>query len=183
MKGQQVGIFCILKSKEFDMAKKFRGRLAFTAGVIGGVAMVILLAIFRGFGFTDIDLSTTLGSMITSTTGSGTRLIGFVMHLVSSGCIAILYAFIFDTLDAASWLRGLIIAVPHALIGGIFTLILPVIHPAIPEVPGLPEPGFMYANFGAGDVFIYLLIHLVYGAIVGGLYKVRVISTSGGNRP
>jgi hypothetical protein len=53
-------------------------------------------------------------------------------------------------------------------IAGVAMAMIPLVHPMIPEQ--MPPPGAFMANMGTVGVALLLVEHLMYGAIVGGLY-------------
>ena len=61
----------------------------------------------------------------------------------------------------------MLIAAGHTIVAGMFMGLVPHLHPTIPEQ--MPAPGFFMANLGAMGVIAEVVLHLMYGAIVGGL--------------
>ena len=67
-------------------------------------------------------------------------------------------------------------AVHAAFAGGVLVnVLLPAVHPRMgtawtdsTETPFLEPPGFMLVNYGTNTAVVTLLLHLAYGAIVGG---------------
>jgi hypothetical protein len=112
--------------------------LAFLAGIIGGAVMVIAMWMARVFEMTEMNLSMMLGSIFTQEVSAATGLLGFVMHLVISGLIALIYAAAFEALRRSTWWLGLIDGAIHAVIGGFFMLLVPGMNPIIPET--MPAP-------------------------------------------
>ena len=102
--------------------------------------------------------------------GTAMHLVGWIIHLVASAAIALLYAWGFDLLgvDDNLWLWGLIGGVIHWIVGGLFLAMVPPLHPELPE--RRPAPGAFASNYGALDMAGFLMTHLVYGLIVGILY-------------
>jgi len=142
--------------------------LAFLAGVIGGAVMIALVAIARAAGITDLNFGILWGSMITNEATAGTWVLGTVIHLVVSGLIALIYAAVFEAIRGSNWFTGLIGGAIHAVIGGLALTALPAIHPAIPDL--LREPGAFAINYGSAAAALFVVGHLIYGVIVGGLY-------------
>src|SRR4030042_6578537 len=91
---------------------------AVLAGVIGGAVMVALVVIARALGLTELNLAMIWGSMFTREISSGTWVLGFVIHLVVSGLIALIYAAVFEAIRGSNWVTGLIGGAIHAAIGG-----------------------------------------------------------------
>ena len=153
--------------------------LAFGAGVAAGAAFTVLEWLARVAQLTSVNMSMVLGAMFTQDISTGTWILGFLVHLVVSGLIAIVYALVFKAWGPANWWHGVVVAIPHTLLAGLFTVMMPVIHPAMPEM--LPAPGFLAINFGVGTMILVILLHLVYGAIVGAIYHAKPVSA--GARP
>ena len=150
---------------------------AFGAGVLGGLVMTILMALGRMMGMTTMNLEMALGSMLTQNLGSATWLMGFIMHLIISGLIALLYAAGFEYVTHRSnWLLGASFGAIHTVIAGVVMGMMGNIHPlmAPPPPPAgyLMAPGFFAANFGMMTALAFIMLHLIYGAIVGALYRV-----------
>lgn len=141
---------------------------AFLAGVVGGVVMSIGLAMGRAMGM-PANLEMMLGTMMGSQPSTMIWVMGFVMHLIISGLIALIYAVGFEYLTHRSgWLIGVGFGVIHAIIGGIFMGMMPMMHPLIPEQ--MPAPGAFMSNLGMMGVIAEIMLHLIYGAIVGAIY-------------
>lgn len=146
-----------------------RAGLAFFAGVLGGAVMIALLIAARMADITDLNMAITLGSMITREVTAATWTLGFIMHLALSGLIALIYASAFEALRRSTWWLGLVGGAVHAAIAGLVMLFLPAIHPIIPDV--IAAPGAFAANYGAAAAATFVVLHLIYGAIVGGMYE------------
>jgi hypothetical protein len=141
------------------------GRAA-VAGVTGGVAMTILAWIVRQMGI-DMNPEMMFGTMLTS--GNGAWNAGFTMHMMFSIGFALIYAWGFERLvHRADALVGLGFAVVHIIVAGLAMALIPMVHPMIPE--RMPAPGAFLAKMGPTFVGLFVLEHLMYGAIVGALY-------------
>lgn len=141
---------------------------AFLAGVTGGAIMTLLLVIARALGL-DVNLSMMLGTMLGLEPSTGTWIVGFVMHLIISGLIAILYALGFEYVThRASVGTGIGFSLVHILVGGVVMAFIPAIHPMIPEVLG--APGAFLSSYGVLGIIAFIALHLVYGGVVGGMY-------------
>lgn len=143
------------------------GSKAFAAGVIGAAVMTILMGLARAAGV-PVNLEMMLGSMLTGGIGIATWVLGFAMHLVAGGIIAILYAMVFHAIGRASGGIGLTIAAVHTVISGIGLIFIPAMHPMIPGL--MSAPGAFMANLGIVGIFAFAALHLIYGALVGGMY-------------
>lgn len=144
-----------------------RAGRAVLAGVAGGIAMTTLAWVVRQTGM-DVNPEIMFGTMIATADG-GAWLAGFAMHIVLSIVIALIYAWGFERVaHRAGIVVGLGFAVIHIIAAGLVMAMLPAIHPMIPEI--MPAPGAFMSGMGAMGVGFFLLEHLLYGAIVGGVY-------------
>jgi len=140
---------------------------AFTAGIVGGLAMTLLAWLGRQMGI-GLNGEMMLGTMVSSP-GSAAWLIGFVMHMMLSVAIAFIYAWGFERVThRAGLVVGLGFAVIHVILAGMVMGIIPAIHPMIPEQ--MPAPGAFMANMGTSFVALFVIEHLAFGAIVGAMY-------------
>ncbi len=141
---------------------------AFLAGVVGGAAMSVLMWMARTMMGMPANLEMMLGTMVADPSTT-TWLIGFVMHLVLSGAIALLYAWGFENVTHRSgWLTGVSFSVIHIVIAGVFMGVIPMMHPRMPD-PILP-PGAFMSNLGVMGIVAEVMLHVIYGAIVGAMY-------------
>ncbi len=153
-------------------------RKAFLAGVIGGLAMTVLMMLGRMMGMTEMNLEIALGSMMTQALNPMSWGIGLVMHLVISGFIACIYAFGFEYVtQRANWAIGAGFAVVHLIIAGLVMGMMGMMHPLMVSPPAPPPegqllaPGPFAANFGTMTTMAFIMLHLIYGAVVGALYE------------
>lgn len=142
---------------------------AFWAGVLAAAIMSVLMALARALGIS-VHLEMTLGSLFTGTFGAATWILGFIVHLLASGLVALLYGLAFEYVThRAGWGMGDLVALVHIVIAGFFFALIPAIHPLIPEA--LRAPGAFMANLGFWGVVAFIVLHLVYGGIVGAVYR------------
>jgi hypothetical protein len=117
---------------------------AFGAGIIGAVAMSIIMAMARAMGI-PVSLEKLLGTLLGGPSSLTTWGMGFLMHLVAGGLFGLLYAVGFEyTAQHANWLVGPLLGVVHGVLVGIF--------------------------MAQVDVRVVIGLHIFYGAIVGALY-------------
>lgn len=142
---------------------------AFLSGVVGGAVMSAIMFMARTVVGMEVKLELLLGTMIGLEPGTTAWLVGFVMHLMISGGIALAYAWVFENvLHRASWQTGLLVSLAHIVVAGVFMGMMPMVHPLVPEV--MPGPGFFMLNLGAMGLAAFVMLHLLFGAIVGAMY-------------
>ena len=141
---------------------------AFWAGVLGALMMVIVIWVGRTTMAMTMSLAMMLGTMFL-TMGSSAWILGLFMHLAIGGIIGLVYAWAFEHVahKADVW-TGVGFGFINALLAGLVMGILPAIHPRFPE--SMPAPGYFLWSMGMSGVLVLFLAHLLYGAIVGGMY-------------
>jgi uncharacterized membrane protein YagU involved in acid resistance len=146
-------------------------------------ATLVLTSIIRfaqALGFTRIDRPMMLGTILTPNRDRA-KIYGVLVHVVNG--------WLFGAIDIAtfhSWRRsnvwvGSLIGFVH----GIFVLVI--VIPLLPgahrrmasdftgpqPTTGLEPPGFLALNYGRNTAFVTLFAHVVYGGILGQLYRVH----------
>jgi hypothetical protein len=141
---------------------------AFLSGVAGAAVMSVGLAVGRAMGM-PANLELMLGSMLLPP-GTPAFMLGLAMHLVIGGLFGLLYAWAFEHVThRSSAAIGGGLGILHGIAGGVFMGLLPMMHPRIPEE--MPAPGAFMANLGTLGVMAEMVLHVVYGAVVGALYQ------------
>jgi hypothetical protein len=154
---------------------------AFWAGVTGALVMTIIMALARFAGM-DFNLEMIMGTWFGLEPGVGTWLFGLVVHLAIGGLIGLAYGSAFEYwLHRARWSTGVGVAVIHTVIAGILMGALPAVHPLIPEV--LMAPGPFLVNFGLSGIVAFVVLHLIYGGVVGSMYEVNYVAAQPVGKP
>lgn len=152
---------------------------AFIAGVIAGLVMGIIMVIAHSTGMTPMNMPMYQGSMMTGEATSTAWWLGMFSHLIVSGLIALVYAVGFEYIAKKStWLIGAAFGFVHWIIAGIFLGMMSNIHPLMQD-GRLDAPGFFAANFGSVSIVAVLLLHIIYGAIVGAIYTTNEVVADG----
>jgi hypothetical protein len=145
-------------------------------GIVGTVVLTSGLRVAQAAGWTRMDIPLLLGTIF-SDNRSRASAIGYALHFVNGVLFALVYYAIFKAVGHAGWGFGAALGVVHAAFAGgaLVTVLLPVIHPRMgtpwsdaEETPLLEPPGFMLMNYGRRTSFWTLVVHIAYGAIVGG---------------
>jgi hypothetical protein len=136
-------------------------RSSFGAGVFGALGVSGILGLARAVGITRLSLEIVLGSMITQDSGGFTFFLGFLMHLAAGGLFALVYAAIFRSWNRSSSGRGASLGIAHWLVAGVLL--------------GFFEPGLFASDFGPASVFMLFFIHVIFGSVIGGLYRAHAI--------
>jgi hypothetical protein len=146
---------------------------AIWVGILGGVAMSLMMVIARAMGLIDASIERYEGCMVTGKDeGGGTIAAGTMMHLVLSALIGILYAWGFAQFwGDATWALGLLLGLVHWFIGGILLPMMDGMNRCVQD-GRLRKFGAFGSGRGAMMVVGFLMGHLLYGLVVGWLYSV-----------
>ncbi|HEY7602980.1 MAG TPA: hypothetical protein VH760_01875 [Gaiellaceae bacterium] len=149
---------------------------ALAGGLVGTMVISIGLAFGQAVGWSRMDLPLLLGTVFDEDRNRA-RAIGWAAHFVLGLLFSLVYGAIFAAVGHAGWWFGLALGAVHAAFAGgpLPNLILPAVHPRMGrpwsdarDTPLLEPPGLMLANYGAGTAVLTTVLHLAYGAIVGG---------------
>ena len=143
---------------------------AVSGGVTGAVLMTFFLLLLRAVGVSALNLELLLGSGMTHSLDGSAWLVGFGVHL----CFGVLFALAYGALLLAARrsgaAAGAALGVAHAVVAGIALPVVMSLHPLVVAGP-LVNPGFFAMNLGLREVAIWLLAHVLYGAVVGTLLR------------
>jgi uncharacterized membrane protein len=131
--------------------------------------MIGFIAIIRGLGITTLDYAMVLGSIFTQNTSGGTWVLGFIVHLIVSGFIALIFAAAFEAIRASNWWLGLLGGVITAIIAGFIVAGYRVPATGV-EAVGAASPGAFAINYGVPALITFIIGYLIYGLIVGSMY-------------
>ncbi len=148
-------------------------------GFVASIAQATTLATSQALGLSRMGMPTMLGTMVTANRDRA-LFAGIGVHVVVGWAFAVIYALIFDRLGHAGWLTGTIIGCAHGIVMLVLLLpALPAVHPRMASERDGPDPtraleppGFLALNYGFGTPVVVLLSHLMFGAILGGFYRV-----------
>ena len=152
------------------LAGGFVGTLLLTTGMVAATELRL----------TRIDLPFLLGTAVTADRIRA-RALGYGLHFVFGLLFAALYYAVFQAIGHAGWWLGMALGLVHALFAGtaLVNLILPLVHPRMAtgfssarSAPLLEPPGFLLLNYGPSTPVVMLVVHAVYGAVVGGFTAV-----------
>ncbi len=139
-------------------------------GVLGTVAFTVLMYVAPLMGFPKMDVPTMLGTMFVADPGAA-FVPGLVMHFMIGIILALGYTIFFASwLPGQAWQRGALYGlVPWLMAMVVVMPMMALMHPLV-RSGMMPAPGFFVA--GRGTVlapFGSLMVHLVYGAVVGAI--------------
>ncbi len=142
---------------------------AFIGGVAGAMAMTMASLVLAQLGI-HVGLEQLVAVLLGFAPGASlARGAGFLVHLLIGGWLGILYAYGFERLTCrAGWGVGAAFGMAHLIIAGfglgVIGLGLRAAH--LSSV----APALFDANQGLSGVCSFMLLHLLYGSVVGSLY-------------
>jgi hypothetical protein len=152
---------------------EYNSPAALSAGIIGGLAMLIPIYLGRMMmpEQMKMDLLKMLGTMMMPVSGM-TYGIGLVIHLVMSLVFASAHAAFYLWLDIeSSYAIGIVFGIVHFIGTGIFFGMLgSVVHRGIRERV-VEAPGYFALKLGLPTAMGALVVHILFGLLVGGLYE------------
>jgi hypothetical protein len=149
-------------------------------GFVATVVLTTILAAGQGLGLTRMSLTYLLGSMLTADR-QRVKIIGFLVHLANGWLFSLLYVAAFQSWHrATAWLGAAVGLVHAAFVLTVGMSVLPAAHPRMAQENQGPTvtrqiepPGFLALNYGIETPAAVVLAHLVFGAILGGFYRIR----------
>jgi len=155
---------------------------AIAGGFIGTLLLTTGLVAASELRLTRVDLPFLLGTMLV---GDRTRAkaVGYLLHFVAGLIFALIYYAVFEAIDESGWLLGGLFGLLHGTfaVTALVSILLPVVHPrmgtsdtAADSSPLLEPPGFLMLNYGRSTPLVTVLVHAIYGVIVGGFVSLSV---------
>jgi hypothetical protein len=149
-------------------------------GFVATLVLTSLTIASQSLSLTRLDIPFIAGTMFTPDRDRA-KVIGYIVHLFNGWIFAIVYALFFENVHKATWWFGASLGVMQGIIVAVVLLpLLPGIHPRMvsdsrgPEPTRLLEPpGFLAVNYGRMTPVVIIVIHAIYGAILGGFYALR----------
>jgi len=129
-----------------------------------------------GLGLSRMDLPFLLGTAFTADRVRA-KALGYLLHFIVGLAFAMIYFAVFSAIDRSGFALGALFGLLHGLFAGtaLVNVLLPLVHPrmgtplsAADSQPVLEPPGFLMLNYGASTPIVSTIVHVAYGAIVGG---------------
>ncbi len=151
---------------------EFEAGAAVAAGLIGGAVMALLL--YMGIAMMaaqmKMNLFRLLGTMLLEE-GTAAYVLGGMVHAMMSVLFGLVHVALYIALDLESNLAawGLLFGVGHWMIVGMALGMMPMMHRGIRN-GSIDAPGFYALSYPRMTALGFLMLHLVYGVLVGALY-------------
>ena len=146
---------------------------AIIAGLAATVAMTAVMYMGRGMLPQQMPMNILylLGTMVTTNTGVA-YVIGTMMHVVNGIVFAIIHTALYQAfgLETGLVLWGLLFGAAHWLISGMGMGMIGGMHQLI-RSGKMQAPGVMVMNLPMMNVMGFLMVHLLFGLVVGAVYE------------
>jgi hypothetical protein len=140
----------------------------FGAGILAWFLISILLALTFLSRLFHFNPSLVIGSLLTGRYSPGTWWFGFFLLAVASGLVGIFYAFILGQCSSRTFLRLLssaAVAFAQWLVTGVYLRTLFKEPAKLPDY--IAQQDFFDFHADPGSAFVILILHLIYGIIIG----------------
>lgn len=150
------------------------------AGLIGAIAMLMVIYGGRAMGMTRMDLLYKLGTMMGPRASRGQAyLVGMMLHLMMGAMFGLVHAGVLvgltpATVGAAVGLDAVIGLVHGMGVVVVMPLLLNSVHPLVAS-GDIEAPGTALVGFGTMTPMGVVMAHLVFGLVTGGLYAAWVL--------
>jgi hypothetical protein len=162
------------------LAGHYSAGWAAVAGLIGGVAFLLVVYMGLGVGMTRMNFLYILGSMM-APTGSKAVIyaVGFMAHMMLAAGFGLLHAAILHAIgissvgQAAGW--DLLIGATHGMVILVaMPMMLSMMHPLV-RSGQIESPGVAMVGFGGMTPLGSLMAHMAFGVVTGAVYAAAVL--------
>lgn len=149
---------------------------AIAGGFVGTLLLTTGLVAASELRLTRVDLPFLLGTMLVADR-TRAKALGYLLHFVAGLIFALIYYAVFTAIHESGWLLGGLFGLLHGVFAAtaLVNILVPVVHPrmgtsdtAADASPLLEPPGFLMLNYGRSTPLVTVIVHVLYGAIVGG---------------
>lgn len=162
------------------LAGHYQAGSAIIAGLIGGLAFLVVVYMGLGVGMTRMNFLPMLGTMMTPRASDrGAYAIGFAIHMMLSAAFGLLHAGILTAIgvtsvgQAAGW--DLVIGAVHGVaILVAMPVMLTMAHPLV-RGGTLEAPGVALTGYGSMTPVGSLMAHVAFGLVTGSIYAAAVL--------
>jgi hypothetical protein len=163
-----------------SIAGRFNAGGAIVAGLVGGLAFLIVVTMGYAVGMTRMNFLYILGSMLAPKSPRSTvYAIGLGVHAMASAAFGLVHAGILHAIgvtsvgQAAGW--DLLIGGVHGLLVlMVLPMALEMMHPLVRRGE-IERPGIALSGFGTMTPIESLAAHVAFGVVTGALYAALVL--------
>jgi hypothetical protein len=158
-----------------NLAGNFEIGPAVVAGLVGALAVLIVIYAGKAMGMTTMDLLKTLGTMVVPKAATNVvYAVGLMMHLMMGAVFGVIHAGLLHavapTTDAAAVGFGALFGGLHgALVVAMMPTMLTMMHPLV-RSGDMAKPGVAMTGMGKMTPMGMLMGHIVFGVVTGSIY-------------
>lgn len=162
-----------------DLAGNYEPGTAILAGLVGAVAMLVVIYGGKAMGMTRMDLLKTLGTMVAPKAATNVvYAIGAMMHLMMGAVFGLVHAGLLHAVDpssdgAAAGFGALFGGVHGMIVAFMLPVMLTMMHPLV-RSGHMPAPGVAMTKLGTMTPMGIVMAHIVFGLVTGAIYVAAV---------
>ena len=140
--------------------------LGAVAGLIGTVAITILLFILRAVG-QNLDLPYLLGTRFADPQNeTKVYVIGYLLHFIAGAAWGAMYVLTLTAMGVnPNWPAGILWGFAHGIFIGVMMSTISEQHPHIGEGKAIAEPGILGRRWSPFMPYLVLGIHVIFGVV------------------
>ncbi|MGE3449239.1 MAG: hypothetical protein AB7H92_16860 [Microbacteriaceae bacterium] len=162
------------------LAGNFDVGWALAAGVLGGLAFLVVVTMGFAIGMTRMNFLQVLGTMLAPKASRPTvYATGLAAHLMASAGFGLVHAGLLHAIgitsvgEAAGW--DLVLGMAHGVvILAMLPAMLTAMHPLVRN-GAMDRPGVALTGFGTGTPVGSLMAHVAFGLVVGAVYAAAIL--------
>ena len=158
-----------------DIAGNFEPGTAILAGLVGAVAMLVVIYGGKAMGMTRMDLLKTLGTMAVPKGATNVvYAVGAMMHLMMGAVFGLVHAGLLHVVDpssdgAAAGFGALFGGVHGMVVAFMMPVMLTMMHPLV-RSGAMDAPGVAMTKLGKMTPMGIAMAHIVFGLVTGAIY-------------
>lgn len=163
-----------------ELAGNFSVGWALAAGLLGGVAFLVVVTMGLAIGMTRMNFLEVLGTMLVPKASKApVYATGLAVHLMASAGFGLAHAGLLHAIgvtsvgEAAGW--DLVLGMAHGVvILAMLPAMLIAMHPLV-RTGTMNRPGVALIGFGTGTPIGSLMAHVAFGLVVGAVYAAAIL--------
>lgn len=166
------------------LAGNFSVGWALAAGLLGGLAFLVVTTMGYAIGMTRMNFLQVLGTMLApgaspTTVYATVYATGLAAHLMASAGFGLVHAGLLHAIgitsvgEAAGW--DLAVGMAHGVVVlAMLPVMLTALHPLV-RSGAMERPGLALTGFGGGTPIGSLMAHVAFGLVVGAVYAAAIL--------
>lgn len=158
-----------------DLAGNFNPGAAIGAGLVGAVAMLMVIYAGKTMGMTSMDLLKTLGSMVVPKGSDGVVYgVGLMVHLMMGVMFGLVHSALIHAVapatEGGAAAYGALFGLIHGMVVAVtMPVMLKQMHPLV-RSGDMDDPGVAMTGMGSMTPMGIAMAHVVFGLVTGAIY-------------